>query len=269
MFQYFGKPTFLIVDVEVIAFKKIIGNVNILPAILIDIADGNPKPKPNDAAVDACLCTDVDKFFAIIAEKFVSTQWIAGIAHLFAQVETADGLEGIVEQVKIEVAVFVVVKKGRMGRVAGVSNAVLLGHFFKSAVFLVDVQLIFAVITFDLARVANVDVQPTVAIDVGHTYPGRPGAFATHLGFFRNVFKLPIAPIEVQAILIHIGGKVDVDQAIVVDIPQCDPSTIVEIAVGINIEFLIEFQLIDKFNTRNRTGHFRKQRLGIHFRGLF
>ncbi len=53
-FQLFFKGAVLLVDVEIIAFKEIIGYVNIGIVVIVDISHSNPQAKPNQAS-DRCL----------------------------------------------------------------------------------------------------------------------------------------------------------------------------------------------------------------------
>ena len=155
-----------------------------------------------------------------------------------------------------------------MRGITGIGDAICLGHFFKSAVLLVDEEFVFPVVTFDIAGIAYVDVQPAVSIDVGHTYTSRPGFAAIYPCLLGYVFELPIAFIEVEAILFHVGGKIDVDQTVVVDVTQGHTTPVVKIAVGVDVEIVVKMQLIDKINTRYSTGHFGEQGIGFDFRGL-
>jgi len=54
---------------------------------------------------------------------------------------------------------------------------------------------------------------------------------------FRDVFKLHIAFIKIKTILLHVSRKKNVLQSIIVDIADGYTTTIIKIAIGVNIEF--------------------------------
>src|SRR5690606_21951145 len=70
-----------------------------------------------------------------------------------------DGLKAVVEQVTVQVAVAVEIKKNGMSGVAPVVQAKLLRSFCKGEVAVIDKKLIFFVASRQIAGVANVNVQ--------------------------------------------------------------------------------------------------------------
>ena len=87
----------MVVDVEVVALKKIVGNEDIGPGILVYIADGDAQAKPNHGAINARFFTHIGKFFSVVTEEFVSAHRIAHGPLVLHLVEGADGLVGIIE----------------------------------------------------------------------------------------------------------------------------------------------------------------------------
>ena len=96
-FERLGEGAVLVVDVEVVALKKIVGNEDIGPGILVYIADGDAQAKPNHGAINACFFTYIGKFFSVVTEEFVSAHRIAHGPLVLHLVEGADGLVGIIE----------------------------------------------------------------------------------------------------------------------------------------------------------------------------
>ena len=115
-FQGLGKGSVLVVNVEVVFLKKVIRNKNIRPSILVYIADRDAQPKSNHGSIDACFFTYVGKLLPIVTEEFVSTHRVTYRSFILHLVEGANGLVGIVEQVDVQVSIFVVIKKHGMGR---------------------------------------------------------------------------------------------------------------------------------------------------------
>jgi len=48
--------------------------------------------------------------------------------------------------------------------------------------------------------------------------------------------------------MLHIGRKIDINQAIVVDIAQAYASAVIEISVGVNVKILVILQGIAEVN---------------------
>ena len=71
--QVLFKGAVMIVQIEVIPLKEIIGDIDIHPPVLVDIADGDPQTETDDAAEDPCLLAHIGKMPAVIAKKLVSS----------------------------------------------------------------------------------------------------------------------------------------------------------------------------------------------------
>ena len=85
----------------------------------------------------------------------------------------------VVDEKHVESPVIVVVKEDGLGRVALIGESVLLGHLFKvrDALLvdsLIDVQLVGARLSSDIAGVANVDIEAAVAVHIGNRDPRCP-----------------------------------------------------------------------------------------------
>ena len=70
--QVFPECAVLLVDVEVIAFKKIVGHIDIRIAVIVDIPNGHAQAEADEAAVDICLFTDICELAVVIAQKPVT-----------------------------------------------------------------------------------------------------------------------------------------------------------------------------------------------------
>src|SRR5690606_23374192 len=178
-----------------------------------------------------------------------------------SKVKTSYCLVGIVENVKIKVSVLVEIKESGMGGVSRIGDVVQPCLFRKSHIAIVDEQLVLFVIAFNVAGIAYVDVQPAVAVDICHTHSCRPGPRAGHTGFFGYVLKLEITFIDVKFIWSKVTRKINVDQAVVVNVSKGDAATIVKIAICVNIEVVAEMQLILERHAAGLSVNFEEQRI--------
>lgn len=97
-----------------------------------------------------------------------------------------------------------------------------------------------------MSGVADIDVEPTVAVDVRHDDAGAPLLFGGgEPCLFRNVLKMPVAFVEIELIGPHIGGEEYVGEAVVVDVADGYAAAIVEVAIvdnvgGIGVDYFID-----------------------------
>ncbi len=59
--QVFFKRAILLVDVQIITFKKIIRNKDIFPAIVVNIPDAYSQTKADYTSVNSCFFTYINK----------------------------------------------------------------------------------------------------------------------------------------------------------------------------------------------------------------
>jgi len=85
-------------------------------------------------------------------------------------------------------------------------------------------------------------------IEVGHDHSGAPAVTPSGAGLFGDVLKLEIAFVQVQFIRPHIGGEIHIGQAIVVNVADSDPSTVVKVPVVENVEFLAVRDVVRKWD---------------------
>ena len=243
----------MLVDVEIVAFEKIVGNIDIGPAVQIDIPHGDAEAEADDAAEDAGLRRNVHEAAVIIAEQLIATPGVPFVANI-AVAQSSYGPKGVIEQVEVQIAVPVVVEKDAVRTEAAVGQSVRGRFFFKGSVALVDKQFVFLVVALDVAGVADVNIQPAVAIDVGHRHPGRPAPRSRYAGRFGHVLELQIAPIEVEPVGQAIGAEVDIGQAVVINVADGYAAAIVIVAVAKYIEVAVGGQLVDEVDAGFRGG---------------
>ena len=157
----------------------------------------------------------------------------------------------------------VVVEERGLRRVALVGEPVLRCHLLErwDAVLvepLVDVQLVRARLARDEAGVADVDVEQSIAIDVGHGYSSGPGSFAANTGFVGDVPELKVALVDVELIPVQVRGEHHLGQAIPIEVAYRHAAAVVEIAVGEDVHLGRVFDAIDESDPRVARGHHRE-----------
>src|SRR5256714_4208672 len=231
----------VVVDVEVVAFVKIVRDVDVRPAIAIDVADHHAEPEGDLAAVDAGLGAYICEVpVAIAVEQLLATEWIAHVSGV-ARADASDGTEGVVDEKEIQTPVAVIVQESRLSGRAFVGNAICGGHLLegRDAVrvqTLIDVQLVRPPLTRDVAGVANVDVQPAIAIDIGQSDSRSPQPFAFDSRFLSDVLELEVTFVEIEVIAVLVGGEHDLGQTISIQVPDGYSTAVVVIAVGEDVE---------------------------------
>ena len=62
----------LLVDVEIVPLKEIVGHIDVRIAVIVDIPNGHAQAEADEAAVDICLFTDICELAVVIAQKPVT-----------------------------------------------------------------------------------------------------------------------------------------------------------------------------------------------------
>ena len=194
------------VDIEVIAFVGIVGHVDVGPAVAIDIGDESAEAEADEAAMDAGLLGDFGEMAVVVAVEVVAAafeKWAYGPCGIgeVAAVGVVEGIDGdgaVVDHEAVEVAVAVVVEEGDLGGIGGDIEAVFGGLFGEGAVVVIDIEFISSVAVAHVAGVADIDIQPAVAVDVDDGDAGAPHAVLVEAGFVGDVFEFEIAFIEVE-----------------------------------------------------------------------
>src|SRR5690554_5654391 len=153
---------------------------------------------------------------------------------------------GVVEKENIEVAVEIVVDEGSLGAVTSKSQAKLLRALRKGAVSVVDEELVAAPEAGHAVHRRNIDVQESVAVDVGHHSARRPVGDAFDTCALGHILKSKIAPIEIEAVGPHVGHEIDVRQIVAIHIPHGDAPAIIEIEIVDDVELGRVFDMVDE-----------------------
>ena len=137
----------------------------------------------------------------------------------------------MIEQVHVQVAIVVVVKKCRLGRKAHKVESIGCSRFCKSQVAIVDKELVGSFCSFVIAHLAQVDVLKAICIYIGHRHSCGPGTGSGHTGLGGDVFKLKIALVSVELVRLLIGYKIEVNEPIIVKIGSGHARPIVKVEV--------------------------------------
>src|SRR5690606_24691642 len=81
----------------------------------------------------------------------------------------------------------------------------------------------------------HIDIEESVDVDIDHRYAGLRADLTRGTHPFGNIPVLTVAVVQIEFVAEQVGRKIDVDQAIVINISQRDAATVVEILVCKNI----------------------------------
>ena len=214
---------------------KIVGHVNIRPAVVVEVANGNAQAKANFAAINARCGADVFKGIPVVAQQLVSREGIAGIADVCAAVIFGI-VDGVVEEVTIQISIVIVVKKSSLGRKPHKIEAVFGSLFFEISFAVVDVQLVFTPHGFVLSHLAHVNIEFTIAVDIGHGNASRPAAILLNTRSGSGVFEAQSTLIDIEFVCPLIGRKKQIGKAIPRYITCGHPAAIVVVKIFDDVE---------------------------------
>ena len=171
LFNFFFKRAVFLVDIQVIPLKKVIGNIEIWPQVAIDITDSNAQSKANQAAINARGSGYIDKFTVVIAQEFVAAAFqkiayrpVFGIHFpVIAVIQGIHRHKTVVQNITIQVAIEVVIKKSSVGGISILIQAVFSGFFYKNGYAilytLIDKQFIFRLFVFIIACITHINIE--------------------------------------------------------------------------------------------------------------
>jgi len=80
--QFFLEGTVVIVYIEIVSLEKIVGHINVRPAVIVDISDRHAQSEPDDAPVDARGSADIHESSVIITVESVPAVRIPCMAQI-------------------------------------------------------------------------------------------------------------------------------------------------------------------------------------------
>ena len=225
----------VLVDVDVVVFEEIVRDVDVGPSVVIQIRHPEPKTEADFAAEDPRLHADVREVPLVVAIQAIAALVIALVARV-AQPEAARGTRRVVDQDQVEVTIAVEVEEGRLRGVAVVVDAVLARVLAEvrqtiRADTVVDPEFIATIAVVADPGVADVKIEPAVAIHVGEREAGRPWLVLSKAGRRRDVAEAKFPFIEVQRRAVLIASEDDFWQPIARQVTDRDAAAVIEIAI--------------------------------------
>src|SRR5687768_2722523 len=107
---------------------------------------------------------------------------------------------------------------------------------------IVDIKLALWNFGIHVTGVANIDIKPSVAVDVNHHHSGAPLLLFGYTRLVGDIFKLPISFIKVKFVAAHVCREENVGQSIVINVANGNASAIIEITVA---EYIEVFGVVD------------------------
>ena len=99
---------------------------------------------------------------------------------------------------------------------------------------------------------ANVNIQPTIVVDIHHGDPRVPVGIAHHTRSDSDVFELEVPLVQVEFIFPFVGREINVLQTIIVDVPNSNPATVIKIEIIEYTQLLRVGKLISETDARLR-----------------
>ena len=121
-----------------------------------------------------------------------------------------------------------------------------MGFFGKGTIVVIDIEFIPSVAVAHVARVADVDIQPAVIVDIDEYDAGAPHAVLPESGFGGSILEVKISFVEIDLIIAHIGGEHDVGKAVVIQIADGYAAAVVKIAKEKAVfQFVVDYFVIE------------------------
>ena len=250
----FGERAVAVIDVDQVVVGKIIGHVDVRPAIPVQVGNGDAQPEAlrGDAAGLAHFRKGI---VAVVFEEFVIARR-GTVQHLVFRVVGVFLFVEMVQQVHVQITVLIIIKKGGLGGKALVVKPVLLRLLGKPCFSVgllarVDEKLVGRMLK---AGMAEVDVRPAVLVHIGHAHARTPATRGNAcLGGL--VGKLEVALVQVQFAGCLVSRKKQVGESVVVEVGGCHATAVVEIIVFKDVVVEIRLEGVFKVNARLGGGY--------------
>ena len=117
-----------------------------------------------------------------------------------------------------------------MSRVAGEGESILGGAVRERAVAVVDVQHV-AAVHAEIVHARNVDIETTVAVDIGHRDAALPPDRIGDARAVGDVLEPEVAQVAVQPVGAQVRREIQIDQSITVDVAGRHAAAVVVVQV--------------------------------------
>ena len=242
-----------LVDVQEVVRDEIVGHIEVNTLVIVEIRDPDPEPEPSP--VEPQLPGDVreDRMvkprYAVVSQQVVRKVF-RPLCFGPGRVAVEIRLVLVVNDVDVEVPVSVVVVKDGLLGVASVVQTVFPCHFNKggNSIFvspLVDEEEIVAIVLAVHSPHVEIDVIPSVGIDIHDVDPGDPAA-CCKAGLLRDVLKAEGSPVHVEFGGYLASRKDQVRKAILVEVADADPSAVEAIQAILGVHAVVLGDYIGK-----------------------
>ena len=268
LIERFREGAVLRIDVEIVPFEEVVRDIDVWPTIVVHVRDDHPKSERDFGTVYPGRRADIREVAAIVPVEPRSAVGIADVPRI-AEPEAADRTWRVADQDEVEVPVVIVVEKCRLRGIAAIRDTVLLGHLLERrnavrSIPLVDPELIRSLLWSAGASVAEVDVQPSVTIDVRERDAGAPGVLrGAKAARVRDVLESKLATIQVQAWSVEVRDEHNLRQSVAVEVADCGATAVVEVAVREDVELPGLDEPILECDPRNVRRKLREQVTGL------
>jgi len=245
VFQLVFEGAVVLIDIEIIPFKEIVGYIDVGILIAIHITHGHTEAEADKGSVDTGILADVNVFTVIIPVQVIAAAFekisygpVGRTEFPFVGVvECINWNETVVDNEAIEITILIIIEECGVGGVAAfICETVFSGFVGEGQIMIIDEELTFGFLTIDIAGVADEDVEPAIVVNVGHNDAGTPVTLGAEACFGGDVFELPVAFVEIEFIGAHVGGEENIGPTIVIDITDSGAATVIKITVAEDVE---------------------------------
>ena len=141
----------------------------------------------------------------------------------------------MVEEVHVQVAVSVVVEEERLCGVAHVLESQLPRAVGERAIAIVHVEHV-ASPHGEIAHAGHVQVEPAIAVDIGHRDARGPSAAAAHPRALGHVLERVIPFVEIEPVGAAVRGEIQVGQPVAVHVARSNSTPVIEVEIVENVE---------------------------------
>jgi hypothetical protein len=118
----------------------------------------------------------------------------------------------------------------------------------KRSISVVDVEHV-AAVHAEVADAGDIDVEPPVAVDVGHRDPGLPALGVRHTGVLGDILEAEVPRVAIETVGPQVRREVQVRQAVAIDVSGRYAAAVVVVQVVQDVERRIFGQRVDERDT--------------------
>ena len=99
-----------------------------------------------------------------------------------------------------------------------------------------------------MACIANINIQPAIAVYIFHGNTGIPMMITLQTGFCGDVFKFPVAFIEVEFVVVLVWGKKNIWFAIIINVANGNATAVVKVVIVEDVHSIIVLHIVAEGN---------------------